>query len=59
MVLEITAEGWVAIIGAIAAASTVIGAAMVGIIMALGNLNRKVDDAAIRREQLAKPDKPE
>ena len=53
MILEITAEGWVIIIGSIAAAATTIGAAVVGVIMALAQLNRKVGAAAERREQIA------
>ncbi len=50
--LEITAEGWVAIIGAIGATATVIGAAVVGVIMAW-NANKKLDVAAQRREEIA------
>lgn len=52
MFLEITAEGWVAIIGAIGATTTVIGAAVVGIIMAWQN-GKKLDAAAQRREEIA------
>ena len=53
MILEIDAQGWVLIIGAVASAATVIGAAVVGVIMALNQLNRKIDEAAERREEIA------
>lgn len=64
MILEIDSAGWVAIIGAIATASTVIAGAAVLVIVALGNLNRKVDSnasstnqkldtAATRREEIS------
>mgnify|MGYP001563213585 CR=1 FL=1 len=50
--LEITAEGWVAIIGALGAFVTILGATVVGIVVAM-NANKKVDAAAVRREELA------
>lgn len=49
--LEIDAQGWVQIIGAISAAATVIGAAVVGVIMAW-KANQKLDQAAERREEI-------
>jgi hypothetical protein len=51
MILEIDAAGWVQIIGAIAAAATVISAAIVGVIMAW-KANQKLDAAATRREEI-------
>ncbi len=53
MFLEITAEGWVAIIGAIGILATTVAGAAVMVIVALGQLNKKVDAAAERREQIA------
>ena len=51
MFLEIDAQGWVSIIGAIAAAATVIGAAVVGVILAWKN-NQALQQAATRREEI-------
>ena len=51
--LEITAEGWVAIIGAIGILATTVAGAAVMVIVALGQLNKKVDAAAQRREEIA------
>lgn len=53
MIIEIDAAGWVAIIGAIGTASTVIAGAAVLVIVALGNTNKKIDAAAQRREEIA------
>ncbi len=52
MLLEIDANGWVAIIGALGTAATVIAGAAVLVIAALGNMNKKMDAAATRREQI-------
>jgi hypothetical protein len=49
MLLAIDAVGWVQIIGAIAAASTVIASSIVLVL----NTNKKLDGAAERREQIA------
>lgn len=51
MILEIDAQGWVLIIGAIATAATTICAAVVGVIIAWGN-SKKLDQAAQRREEI-------
>lgn len=57
MLLEITAEGWVAIIGAVAAAITVLAAAITSVIIAWGN-SKKLDVAASRREEIKDELKP-
>ncbi len=58
MILEIEAEGWVLIIGAIGSMATVVGAALVGVIMALKSTNAKLDEAAVRREEIAEVSPP-
>ena len=57
MILEIDAQGWVLIIGAVASAATVIGAAVVGVIIAWQN-GKKLDVAAERREAIKEELKP-
>lgn len=52
-ILEIDAAGWVAIITAITTAAGGIAAAAVLVITAIGNMNKKLDAAAVRREDLA------
>lgn len=49
--LEIDAQGWVLIIGAIGTCATVVAAAAVTVIVAL-KTNQKLDTAAARREEI-------
>ena len=60
MMLEIDADGWVQIIGALGVFVTVAGTALVGVIMAF-RANQKLDAAAQRREEIASspPGRPE
>ena len=51
MILEIDAQGWVAIIGALGAFVTILGVAATGVIIAI-RTGQKVDAAAQRREEI-------
>ena len=51
MILEIDAQGWVAIIGALGAFVTILGVAATGVIIAI-RTGQKVDAAAARREEI-------
>ncbi len=51
MILEIDAQGWVAIIGAVSAAVVAGCAAIAGVFIAISN-SKKLDAAATRREQI-------
>lgn len=51
MFLEIDAQGWVAIIVALGGFATILGAAIVGVIIAWKN-GQKLDTAAARREDI-------